>query len=992
MLKDGRISGESQVYFLLREKETRDSSTTQGKMVMKMTPEAFHTWSLRLRLNSETEALIVSIRSSPPVRRVSGRANNITGRYPSPKMGMSIQFESDRVEFWAIYGMERDDDVLEFYDQSSRIPLSYRAKSGRRTTQWHTPDFFVLRHESAGWEEWKPAQSLDTLVVAQPARYQHAETGQWHCPPGETYAEQLGLTYRLRSSAEFHPLEIQNLKFLQDFWAHEVPPNVEQEALVLAHIQAHPGIALSELLATYPDLAVDVVWTLLGTRRAFTDLSATLLMRHEHVTLYAQETQVPSAHRREPARLSAPLPDAPLAWDGRLWRIEGWGEVVQLRPEVGEIFAMPRAEFEHLKQEGSLWTVGSASPSPMTPEVRQLLIQAGAKAQQTANQRMTHMLAYARGETTHAPKRSVQRWWKAFQQAKETHGCGYLGLLDRVAARGNRNQRIEPASLQLLEAALQSHYAAPQGKSAAAVYRLYREQCLKIGLPPVSLPTFYRVRASFTTNEVVATRKGTRAAYASQPFTWLDQTTPRHGERPFALAHLDHTELDIVLVSSLTGKPLSKPWVTFLTDAYSRRILACYLTYDPPSYRSVMMALRICVQRHQRLPQECFVDRGSEFGSVYFETLLTRYFVTKKDRPPAQPRMGSVIERLFGTAQMEFVYTLLGNTQASKLPRQMTRAVDPRRLAVWTLERFSARLCQYAYEVYDQMDHPALGQSPREAFAQGMSLSGMRTHRLIRARVKAVFADEGHRLMQGDGSHSVDEQLEWLKSLSNRTNVLHVLAGSYALFGFRNTSGQLARRGRDIHFARYHVEDKEERTAFVAALKYLLERVPLTCDLNALLLRWRWFAEGCVGCIGVLKDWLVDAVAATLVQKGTSLTQDILTRTMPHPARRLSLEMEARAGEHKVAIHDSESAKQFQALLKKPAKATGGQRAQAQGNMPGSSHVAQTKQEPSLPMPQVAPKPTKPRVGQRAPERDPVGEMSVPSVRHPPPDVPLPTS
>jgi putative transposase len=29
------------------------------------------------------------------------------------------------------------------------------------------------------------------------------------------------------------------------------------------------------------------------------------------------------------------------------------------------------------------------------------------------------------------------------------------------------------------------------------------------------------------------------------------------------------------------------------------------------------------------------------------------------------------------------------------------------------------------------MDHPALGQSPCEAFAQGMSLSGMRTHRLI---------------------------------------------------------------------------------------------------------------------------------------------------------------------------------------------------------------------------------------------------------------------
>jgi hypothetical protein len=103
MPENGRISGASQVYLLLREKEIPAFSTAQGKMIMRMTPEAFHTWSQLLRLSSETEALIASIRSSPPVRQVSGRAKNITGRYPSPKMGVSIQFESEHVEFWAIF-------------------------------------------------------------------------------------------------------------------------------------------------------------------------------------------------------------------------------------------------------------------------------------------------------------------------------------------------------------------------------------------------------------------------------------------------------------------------------------------------------------------------------------------------------------------------------------------------------------------------------------------------------------------------------------------------------------------------------------------------------------------------------------------------------------------------------------------------------------------------------------------------------------------------
>ncbi len=249
---------------------------------------------------------------------------------------------------------------------------------------------------------------------------------------------------------------------------------------------------------------------------------------------------------------------------------------------------------------------------------------------------------------------------------------------------------------------------------------------------------------------------------------------------------------------------------------------------------------------------------------------------------------------------------------------------------------------------------------------------------LVRSQVKAVLIDEGHRLMQGGGRYTTDEQL---KSLTTRTNVLHVLAGPYELFPFRNTSGQLVRRGRDLHFARYHIKEQEERKAFVAAVKYLLERVPLSCDLDALLSRWRWFAEGSVGCIGILKTWLVDAVAATLAQGGTSLTEDMLTRTMLHPAKRVSLEMEARAGEHQVETNDIESVKQLKILLSKSGKAGNNQGSRAQGSMDDAPITTKTVQipphaAPSTLLPQISPKPTKTRVGERAPSRDPVGETT----------------
>ena len=643
-----------------------------------LTTEEFRAWCQRLHIPLETQAIIARIRSSPPVRKVRGRADNVSGDYPSPKMGVSIQFESQHVELWGIYAMERDDDVLEYYDQPTRFPLHYHANSGRPTTQWHTPDFFVLRKTGAGFEEWKPAKALDKLAVSIRNRYQRDSTGIWRCPPGDAYANPLGLSYRLRSSAEYHPLYIQNLKFLQDFWAHHVPAETTFETLVLQSLHASPGVSVDEILRAHPRVPVDVIWTMVAKRVIFTDLEATLLTRHEQVLLYHDEKELEHAKEREESVARVQVLPSSFLFDGRLWQAEITDDTVTFQPEVGPLLSLSREQFQQMVADGEVRPVRAATPSPMTQEVREVLSRASPKAQEKANQRLSQILAYVRGEEISVTPRSVQRWIVAYRGAEEQYGCGYLGLLDHVARRGNRTTRVLDTSLHLLHTYLKTHYAVPQAKRAAAVYRLYREACEQQHIPPVSERTFYRERARFTTSEVTSLRQGKRAEYTTQPFFWhLDQTTPRHGERPFAIAHLDHTELDIQLVSSVTGKPFAKPWATMLTDAYSRRILALYLSYDPPSYRSAMMTFRLCVQRYQRLPQELVVDRGADFGSVYFETLLSRYFITKKERPAQQPHFGSVIERLFGTAMTEVLNQLRGNTQASKIPRQMTHEVDP---------------------------------------------------------------------------------------------------------------------------------------------------------------------------------------------------------------------------------------------------------------------------------------------------------------------------
>jgi hypothetical protein len=95
-------------------------------------------------------------------------------------------------------------------------------------------------------------------------------------------------------------------------------------------------------------------------------------------------------------------------------------------------------------------------------------------------------------------------------------------------------------------------------------------------------------------------------------------------------------------------------------------------------------------------------------------------------------------------------------------------------------------------------------------------------------------------------------------------------------------------------------------------------------------------------------------------------------RTMPHPAKRVSLELDAREREHQVETIMSDSVQQLQVLLGKSGK-------EGRGSAPGTVGKIPVSARASLP--QVAHKPTKARVGERRNVRDSIGETGVPAGR-----------
>ena len=646
-----------------------------------LSEDKFNQWCDHLNLTKKTRQLIEQIRSSEPSRLVGGRRSNVCGRYPSQKMGRTIQFESHRVEAPKIYELEQDPNIIEYYDQPPPIKLNYESKNGRNLGVIHTPDFFVIDNNAAGWIECKTEEELKKLLKKQPNRYYCDADGNWGCPPGEEYAKQFGLNYTICSDKEFNWTIQRNFLFLEDYYRVEslvVDESVKNR--IIAILSEQTGITLAELLEHKNNFNADDIYFLIATKDIYVDLERSLLVEPQRVKVFCNEQTAKAHDLITEESTSSSIISPPVVnlitgnliyWDGKGLEILHVGDTeITLVDENRQLINVKISELENLVRQGKIISLQSPALESNQEEAWQKFHQASPEDQAEALHRYETIKPYLDGtppETETVSSRTIRDWKSKYLVAQQKYNCGLIGLLSHRNGKGNRSRKLPQETIDLIDKVILEDYETNKQKNMLSSYRFLVELCDKKGAFTPSYVTFTKQVQQRSSYKQTKKRQGRRAAYKHKEFYWeLNKTTPRHGDRPFEIGHIDHTELDIELVCSKTGRNLGRPWATFFSDAYSRRLLAVYVTLDPPSYRSCLMALRICVKRHGRLPQIIVVDNGSEFNSTYFETLLATFEITKKQRPPAQARFGSVCERLFGTSNTQFVHNLQGNTQITR--------------------------------------------------------------------------------------------------------------------------------------------------------------------------------------------------------------------------------------------------------------------------------------------------------------------------------------
>jgi transposase InsO family protein len=277
---------------------------------------------------------------------------------------------------------------------------------------------------------------------------------------------------------------------------------------------------------------------------------------------------------------------------------------------------------------------------------------------------------------------------------------------------------------------IEKQYETSTGISKTAAFGIYKGICEEKGITdPASFKTF----CSYINNRplylALLKREGRKAAYEFEPeYLEVNLTTPRHGERPWECCYLDHTESDIELKDPVTGETY-RPYESVLFDGYSRRVLVIHIQKERPNRETCLAIFRKCVERFGRLPNFIVHDGGAEFSSTDVQIFLARYRIGNKKRPASKSRFGSVQERYFGSKDTILIHNLQGNTKLTKNPRKLTPEVNPKNLAVWTLEAFTQLYEEFCYEVYDKAEHSTLCCSPRAMYEEGIRRTGKRKHK-----------------------------------------------------------------------------------------------------------------------------------------------------------------------------------------------------------------------------------------------------------------------
>lgn len=214
---------------------------------------------------------------------------------------------------------------------------------------------------------------------------------------------------------------------------------------------------------------------------------------------------------------------------------------------------------------------------------------------------------------------------------------------------------------------------------------------------------------------------------------YLSQTAAPGPQGDYALheVEVDHTKLDI-MVYDKNREERGRPWLTVLIDRYSRMIVGFYISFEAPSWFSVMMALRMAVMPKQKYlaslnydfefdwdcygtPDKLFMDRGAEFRSESLRATAMVLRIKLHDLPRASGQLKGKVERWFGVENQGLLHSLPGYVGSNP-----TKRIEENAVAKLTIDQVETLVAAFIVDVYNNRPHGKTKERPSKRYAESM--------------------------------------------------------------------------------------------------------------------------------------------------------------------------------------------------------------------------------------------------------------------------------
>ncbi|GAB4541221.1 MAG: hypothetical protein Tsb0014_32990 [Pleurocapsa sp.] len=319
---------------------------------------------------------------------------------------------------------------------------------------------------------------------------------------------------------------------------------------------------------------------------------------------------------------------------------------------------------------------------------------------------------------------SVYQWVKKYKQSEGN----IHSLVSNTTKKGNRISRLQPEVQQIIEQAIDEIYLNRNQGSIKDTYdrvivliveeNQYRQN---LNLPELKIPNYMAIRniiKKIPSQERDRARLGKRTAdLIHQPVSVGQGANPT---RPLEVVEIDHSLLPFYVLDNEYRLPVGLPWLTSAIDVYSQTVVGYYLTFDPPSYLSVMYCLLHSIRTKEYVKSEyprvkndwisfglmetLKVDNGTDFRGKSLEDACRELKVNLEFCPVRTPWYKATVERYFGSIQTQ----LSGKIPGSCAKFLQENDYDPKKQAVITLNELQEIIHIFLIDIHNQSSHTKL--------------------------------------------------------------------------------------------------------------------------------------------------------------------------------------------------------------------------------------------------------------------------------------------